>query len=53
MGLLSFIKDAAEDLFSNGNAQAAMTHAPANRASVEKSKAANDAAADAILAGPA
>jgi nucleoid-associated protein YgaU len=50
MGLLSFIKEAGEKLFSNGTAQTAMAQAQADPASVEKSKAANDAAADAILA---
>jgi len=50
MGLLSFIKDAGEKVFSKGNAQATMAQAQADPASVEKSKAANDAAGDAILA---
>ena len=50
MGLLSFIKEAGEKLFSKGNAQAAMTQAQANPADAEKAKAANDAAGDAILA---
>jgi len=50
MGLLNFIKDAGEKLFSKGNAQAAMAEARADPASVEKSKAANDVAGDAILA---
>jgi nucleoid-associated protein YgaU len=50
MGLLSFIKEAGEKLFSKGNAQAAMAQAQANPADAEKSKAANDAAGDAILA---
>ena len=49
MGLLSFIKEAGEKLFHKGEAQAAMTAAQADPASVEKSKAANDAAGDAIL----
>jgi nucleoid-associated protein YgaU len=49
MGLLSFMKDAGEKLFGKGQAQAAMTAAQADPASVEKSKAANDAAGDAIL----
>ena len=49
MGLLSFIKEAGEKLFSKGNAQAAMAQAQANPADVEKVKAANDAAGDAIL----
>jgi nucleoid-associated protein YgaU len=50
MGLLSFMKDAGEKLFGRGQAQAAMTQAQADPASVEKAKAANDAAGDAILA---
>jgi nucleoid-associated protein YgaU len=50
MGLLSFIKEAGEKLFSKGNAQTAMAQAQADPASAEKSKAANDAAGDAILA---
>ena len=50
MGLLTFIKEAGEKLFSKGNAQAAMTQAQADPANAEKSKAANDAAGDAILA---
>ena len=49
MGMLSFIKEAGEKLFSKGNAQAAMAQAQANPAIVEKAKAANDAAGDAIL----
>jgi nucleoid-associated protein YgaU len=50
MGLLSFIKEAGEKLFGKGQAQAAMTAAKADPSSDEKQKAANDAAADAILA---
>jgi nucleoid-associated protein YgaU len=50
MGLLTFIKEAGEKLFGKGSAQAAMTQAQADPANVEKSKAANDAAGDAILA---
>ncbi|HTP47183.1 MAG TPA: BON domain-containing protein, partial [Casimicrobiaceae bacterium] len=50
MGLLSFIKEAGEKLFSKGPAQAAMTAAQADPSSADKAKAANDAAADAILA---
>jgi nucleoid-associated protein YgaU len=50
MGLLSFIKEAGEKLFSRGSAQTAMAQAQADPASVDKSKAANDAASDAILA---
>lgn len=49
MGLLSFIKEAGEKLFSKGSTQAAMTAAQADPSSEEKAKAANDAAADAIL----
>ena len=47
MGLLSFIKEAGEKLFGKGQAQSA---AEADPSSAEKAKAANDAAADAILA---
>jgi len=50
MGMLSFIKEAGEKLFGKGPAQAAMTAAQADPSSAEKQKAANDAAADAILA---
>jgi nucleoid-associated protein YgaU len=50
MGMLSFIKEAGEKLFGKGAAQAAMSTAQADPASAEKAKAANDAAADAILA---
>lgn len=50
MGLLSFIKEAGEKLFGKGAAQTAMTAAQADPASQDKVKAANDAAADAILA---
>jgi len=50
MGLLSFIKEAGEKLFSKGNTQAAMAQAQADPASAEKAKAANDAAGDAIMA---
>jgi len=50
MGMLSFIKEAGEKLFGKGPAQAAMTAAQADPSSAEKTKAANDAAADAILA---
>jgi len=49
MGLLSFIKEAGEKLFGKGQAQAAMSAAQADPSSQEKLKAANDAAADAIL----
>ena len=36
MGLLSFIKEAGEKLFSKGNAQTAMAQAQADPASAEK-----------------
>ena len=49
MGLLSFIKEAGEKLFSKGQAQATMSAAQADPSSAEKVKAANDAAGDAIL----
>jgi nucleoid-associated protein YgaU len=49
MGMLSFIKEAGEKLFGKGQAQAAMSAAQADPSSQEKLKAANDAAADAIL----
>lgn len=49
MGLLSFIKEAGEKLFGKGQAQAAMSAAQADPSSQDKAKAANDAAADAIL----
>jgi nucleoid-associated protein YgaU len=50
MGMLSFIKEAGEKLFGKGQAQTAMAAAQADPASADKKKAANDAAADAILA---
>jgi len=49
MGLLSFIKEAGEKLFGKGQAQAAMSAVQADPSSQDKAKAANDAAADAIL----
>ena len=49
MGLLNFIKEAGEKLFGKGQAPAAMSAAQADPSSQEKAKAANDAAADAIL----
>jgi nucleoid-associated protein YgaU len=49
MGMLSFIKEAGEKLFGKGQAQVAMSAAQADPSSQEKLKAANDAAADAIL----
>lgn len=50
MGMLSFIKEAGEKLFGKGKAQEAMTQAQADPSSADKQKAANDAAADAIMA---
>jgi nucleoid-associated protein YgaU len=50
MGMLSFIKEAGEKLFGKGKAQEAMAAAQADPSSADKTKAANDAAADAILA---
>lgn len=49
MSLLSFIKDAGEKLFGRGTAQAAMNEVKADPSNEAKIKAANDAAADAIL----
>ena len=49
MGLLDFVKDAGEKLFGGGKAKAAMQEAAAAPADDGKIKAANDAAADAIL----
>ena len=49
MGLLSFIKEAGEKLFSKGEAKAAIVEAQADPAAEEKAKAASDAAADAIV----
>jgi len=50
MGLLDFVKSAGEKLFHLGKTKAAMDEAAAEPASAEKVKAANDAAADAIMA---
>jgi len=50
MGMLSFIKEAGEKLFGKGKAQETMAAAQADPSSDDKKKAANDAAADAILA---
>ena len=50
MGLLDFVKDAGEKLFGSGKAKAAMQEAAAAPADEAKIKAANDAAADAIVA---
>jgi nucleoid-associated protein YgaU len=49
MNLIEFIKDAGEKLFSRGPTQAKMQDAAANPDDGAKAKAANDAAADAIL----
>lgn len=49
MSLLSFVKEAGEKLFGRGQAQAAMTEVKADPNNEAKVKAANDAAADAIL----
>jgi nucleoid-associated protein YgaU len=50
MGLLDFVKAAGEKLFHTGAAKAATEAAAAAPADPEKVKAANDAAADAIMA---
>ncbi|MCC7039749.1 MAG: peptidoglycan-binding protein LysM [Burkholderiales bacterium] len=50
MSLLSFVKEAGEKLFGRGQAQAAMAEVKADPANDAKIKAANDAAADAIVA---
>jgi nucleoid-associated protein YgaU len=50
MGLIDFVKEAGEKLFGRGQAQAAMDDAQAQPDNAAKVKAANDAAADAILA---
>src|SRR6185295_14164076 len=49
MGMLDFVKDAGEKLFGIGKAKAAMQDAAAAPSDDGKVKAANDAAADAIL----
>ena len=49
MGLLDFVKDAGEKLFGIGKANAAMQEVAAAPADEAKIKAANDAAADAIM----
>jgi nucleoid-associated protein YgaU len=49
MGILDFVKDAGEKLFGTGKAKAAMQDAAAAPADEAKVKAANDAAADAIV----
>ena len=50
MGLIDFVKSAGEKLFGTGHAKVAMQEAAAAPADEAKIKAANDAAADAILA---
>jgi nucleoid-associated protein YgaU len=49
MSLISFVKEAGEKLFGRGQAQAAMKESAASPGDAAKSKAANDAAGDAIL----
>jgi nucleoid-associated protein YgaU len=49
MGLLDFVKDAGEKLLGIGKAKAAMQEVAAAPADEAKIKAANDAAADAIM----
>jgi nucleoid-associated protein YgaU len=49
MGLMDFVKDAGEKLFGIGKAKAAMQEVAAAPADEAKIKAANDAAADAIM----
>jgi len=49
MGMLDFVKDAGEKLFGIGKAKAAMQDQAAAPADEAKIKAANDAAADAIM----
>ncbi|MCC6868805.1 MAG: peptidoglycan-binding protein LysM [Burkholderiales bacterium] len=49
MSLLSFVKEAGEKLFGRGQAQAAMADVKADPADPAKIKAANDAAAAAIV----
>ena len=49
MGMLDFVKDAGEKLFGIGKAKATMQEAAAAPADATKVKAANDAAADAIV----
>ena len=50
MGMLDFVKEAGEKLFGTGKAKAAAQEAEAAPSDPAKVKAANDAAADAILA---
>src|SRR5512144_1683522 len=49
MGMLDFVKEAGEKLFGIGKAKATMQEAAAAPTDAAKVKAANDAAADAIL----
>jgi nucleoid-associated protein YgaU len=49
MSLISFVKEAGEKLFGRGQAQAAMKESATAPGDAAKSKAANDAAGDAIL----
>jgi nucleoid-associated protein YgaU len=49
MGLIDFVKDAGEKLFGTGKAKAALQEVAAAPADEGKIKAANDAAADAIV----
>ena len=49
MSLISFVKEAGEKLFGRGQAQAAMKESASSPGDAAKSKAANDAAGDAIL----
>src|SRR5262244_3875932 len=49
MSLISFIKDAGEKLFNTGQAKTTQQQAEADPNNAAKVKAANDAAADAIL----
>ena len=49
MSLISFVKEAGEKLFGRGQAQAAIKESAAAPDDSAKSKAANDAAGDAIL----
>ena len=49
MSLISFVKEAGEKLFGRGQAQAAIKESAAAPDDAAKSKAANDAAGDAIL----
>jgi nucleoid-associated protein YgaU len=49
MSLISFVKEAGEKLFGRGKAQAALNDAHGDPGNEAKSKAANDAAGDAIL----